>query len=65
MSVEFAKKVIEFLSESERQNLISELLKPQQKKSAKKVILTDNQAKEIILKTFRKQKNHLLLTNGF
>lgn len=60
MSLEFAKKVIEFLSDNERQNLISELLQTKKAKPVKKVVLTDDQAKEIILRTFRKQKNRLL-----
>ena len=53
MSVEFAKKVIDMLSESERQSIINELLKTPKVK-VKKVILTDQQARAIIYKTFEK-----------
>lgn len=65
MSVEFAKKVLDMLSESERHSLVSELLKSPKKAPVKKVILTDQQARAIIYKTFEKKKNPNALTNGF
>ena len=58
MSVEFAKKVIDMLSESERQSIINELLKTPKVK-VKKVILTDQQARAIIYKTFEKRKTQM------